>query len=268
MRSGIQAVMAAVMVLTSGCYEAQESVMAAADVADATTVGAALVGAAEFVGMLPDRHCGESEQEFLLRWRPELDARLGACARLVESPDQTNRDAVQVAFPGEGCTVGGKRWQGAIEVGFSGGDDRTELSVDLTGLRIEGAPVDAKLVRLGCGDVQAYAARIHTRVPTSDADQPVDVSFDGAVSWVPGLPLIGVDQLVVDGPVTLTYGDRKTGKLVFEGLHWEPGKHIPGKGGVRLVRTNGRTTSITFDGHTHLASVNIDDRITVPVPQP
>jgi hypothetical protein len=237
------------------------------DELDATKDGHVIVSALQSIGLLPKYDCGQPEKEQLLSIIPAFEQKLGHCASVTRGPGGDTFDEVDVQFPADGCKVGSATWTGSLAVTYSGGDDHTEVALDLHQLSIDGHPVDGRIGQSTCGDLSTYEVDLHTKIPTKDPSQPVEIVFDGNVTDRPGLPVVGTDFYVIDGKAGVTE-QGKDSSLVFSQLFWEPGANLPHSGSLTLNKPNGHTLEFTFDEDDHKASVSVDGQKAVPLPQP
>lgn len=254
------------VVALSGCgAELQDAADARVEALQATKAGAEVVEVAHLVGILPSYTCGAPAQVEFADLVPAVKGNLGSCAAYAPGPTTETSESLVVSFPAQGCDVIGAIWTGDVTATVSGGQDRSEVVLDLRGAAVNGHPVDARIGRLSCGDEDTWSIDASARVPATAHLREMDLAFHGTVVDRPGIPFLGADYLIIDGPLQLEYGGR-TVQAVFHQVWWEPGLSVPRKGTVDLVDPDGRQLSLRFDHGDLGVSVNGGKFAPVPVP--
>ena len=252
----------------AGCgAEVQDAWDAHEDALHATQAGKAIIDTAQFLGLVPSYTCGEPAKSELSDAIPVMQANLGPCAQAAPGPSTDTTDSELLSFPAPGCDVFGATWTGQITATASGGDSRDALAFDFTGMRINGAPVDAKIGRVDCGDLTTWDLAVTTRVPATSKTQELDLGYHGTVVDRPGLAFIGTDYFILEGPADITYGG-KTLHVTFKQLWWEAGLDLPHKGELDYTNAHGHEVAIKFDPDASEMQVSIDGGKFAPMPMP
>ena len=255
---------------TMGCSvsnSVQETVEEQADRLRGTELGSVAVAAGEAIGFLPALHCGRAAQFDAANLIPALEQKVGHCASVKTGVPVDNANAFDLTFPESGCKIGKSNWTGAIQLVVGGGEDRSDVTIDLRQLSINGHPVDGLIKRSSCGDLDTYELHLKSHILLNKGMDPIDVALDGTGKMKPGLGFIGTDLVVLDGTVSATVeGDHFA--LLFTDLQWEPGANLPVKGTLALEQPNGKETAFTFDDDKGemTVSINGSDPHTVPMP--
>lgn len=249
-----------------GCgAELQDAADAKVEALQATKAGQAVVETAQLIGILPTYTCGEPAQVEFADMLPAVKGNLGGCATVAQGPSTDTASTLELQFPQQGCDLLGARWAGQIEASVSGGQDRSEVSLDLRQATVNGQPLDGRIGRLSCGDLDTWSLDVDANVPATAHTHEMAVGFHGTVVDRPGIPFLGADYFIVDGPLTLEYGGR-TVDATFHQVWWEPGLDVPREGTIDLVDPNGRKVSVRFDKGDLAVSVDGGKFAPVPVP--
>jgi len=258
----------ALVLVMAGCgADVQDTIDASQDALQATRAGQAVIDAAQFVGLLPKYTCGQPARVEFADMIPELQQRLGPCAMLQPGASTDTSDIEDLEFASPGCRVAGATWTGQLQATVSGGDDRTEVALDFTGMQINGAPVDARIGRVSCGDLTTWNIDANARVPQSKLFAQLDVGFDGSVVDRPGFFLIGTDYLILDGKGHVRSGDREF-DVTFKQVWWEPGLSVPHKGELDFQTPEGHDVAVQFGDSDNEILVSVDNGRFAPVPVP
>lgn len=250
-----------------GCgVEVQDAFDAHQDAIHATKAGAAILAAGRLVGLIPSYTCGKPEKVEASELVPALQGNFGRCAQVSRGAATDTTDDIDVRFLGDGCDVVGARWTGQISATVSGGTDRSQLALDFRGMAIDGHPVDGRVTRTTCGDLDTFALAVTARIPATKKTQELDVGYHGSVVDRPGLAFVGADFLILNGPADITYGGR-TLHVTFRDLWWEAGLDLPHKGELEIRRDDGHRVDVRFDAD-HEMHVSIDGGRFAPVPLP
>ncbi|MBS2030927.1 MAG: hypothetical protein JST54_23690 [Deltaproteobacteria bacterium] len=260
--------MLAVCLAVAGCgADVQDTWDANQDALQATRAGAAIIDAAQFVGILPKYTCGEPERVEFADMVPELQSRLGPCATLHAGASTDTSDIETLAFAAPGCKVFGANWTGQLQATVSGGNDRNEVALDFTGMQINGAPVDARIGRVSCGDLTTWNIDANTRVPANKLFAQLDLGYHGTVVDRPGIFIIGTDYLILDGTAHVVSGNRAF-DVTFKQVWWEPGLSVPHRGELDFQTPEGHDVAVRFGDSDSEIQVSVDNGRFAPVPVP
>jgi hypothetical protein len=244
----------------------QDAFDAHQDAIHATKAGAAILSAGRLVGLIPSYTCGKPERVAASELEPALQGNFGSCATVTRGASTDTSDIVDVRFKSDGCDIVGAKWTGQIAATVSGGTDRSSLSMDFRGMAIDGHPVDGRITRTTCGDLDTFDLAVTARVPATRKTQELDVGYHGSVVDRPGVKFLGADFMILDGPAEVTYG-KTTLHVVFHELWWEAGLSLPHKGELEVSRQDGHKVNVKFDPEGTM-KVSIDGGRFAPVPVP
>ena len=218
----------------------------------------------ELLGILPVYECGESERVAFVGKVADGFRRDYPCAT-VTTEALSNADAVIGTFPEAGCEVRRHSVSGKASFVYSGGSDRFELHLDGRELKVDGEPLQAKAGYGKCGDETRYWALAEGDLPKRPE---IHFKVDGRAGVREGLPIIGSDTLVFDGPGEVAHPDG-TDRVTFAGLHYEIGEYLPKEGTIEIDTSSGHHVRATFK--TTLwrlgeAEIQVDDKEPKTVP--
>ena len=231
-------------------------------------VGAAVAAAdqartaLELLGILPSYTCGEPQRSYVGRAAEHVQTQV-ACATVHTEADETS-DVLVVSFA-PGCSVRGHAVQGRVAFEYSGGDERTQLAVDLRELVVDGTPLTVRAGYGTCGDAQQVFALGEGDVPRREGLRYV---VDAQVQKRDGVPLLGSDTLVLDGGGRLTQ-EAGADALTLTALRYDLGEYLPREGTALLEQHDGRRLQVTFRERLWRlgeAEVQVDDHDPVRIP--
>lgn len=264
----IPAACLALLVLATGCDREPPT---AEEIEDARTRVDLAVRAAhqarmalELLGILPVYTCGEERRTFVGKAAEGAQAKVSCVVATTESQGDT-ADAVVLTFPENNCTVRGHTVVGQSAFLYNGGKDRMDLTADLSGLKVDGEPLQAKVGYGTCSDEKRFWAETSGQLPGRSGN---NYRVDGRVGLRDGLPIIGGTTLVLDGPGEVS-GPLGTDRVTFTGLEYEVGEYLPREGEALVETAKGRRVKVNFSPvlwRIGKVEVEIDDKAPVTVP--
>jgi hypothetical protein len=196
--------------------------------------------ALHFIGLWPSYTCGDPAPVAEAAVAKNLRERI-ACGVVTEENDDTS-SSVLLSFPND-CYVDGKKLTGQARLRFSEGDDRTDARFDLNELKVDGQPIPLAVSVSECGDMMTYAVQGSARI-----DKDHTFALDLTTQLRAGIPLIGHDDLVLDGFGELDNPHTKD-QVTFEKVKMEVGDPIPSDGNLKIDTEDGHhITARFFDG--------------------
>jgi hypothetical protein len=196
--------------------------------------------ALHFIGLWPSYECGEAAPVAAANVAKNLRERIG-CGVVTEESDDSS-SSVLLSFP-DTCYVDGKKLTGKARLRFSQGDDRLDARFDLNELRVDGDPIPLAVSVGECGDMMTWAVQGSARI-----DKDHTFALDLTTQLRAGIPLIGHDDLVLDGVGELDNPHTKD-QVTFEKVKMEVGSPIPNAGNLKIDTEDGHhITARFFDG--------------------
>jgi hypothetical protein len=264
----IPAACLALLVLATGCdrepptKEEIEDARARVDLAVRAADQARM--ALELLGILPVYTCGEERRTFVGRAAEGAHTKVACVIATTEALGDTS-DAVRLTFPENSCTVRGHNVSGYAAFVYNGGKDRMDLMADLREVKVDGTSLDAKVGYGTCSDEKRFYAEALGALPA----RPGNTYYVNArVGLRGGLPIIGNDTLVFDGPGEVS-GPLGTDRVTFTRLKYEVGEYLPQEGEALVETAKGRRVKVTFSPvlwRVGKVEVEIDDKAPVTVP--
>jgi len=184
--------------------------------------------ALEIAGVLPSYTCGPVDDS-IGKAIPPLSVPL-ACMTL-----STREGGMDLEFE-KGCELATHRLEGTLAFELETGDDRIDVTADLRGLAVDGKTLPVRIGAGVCGDEKRVWATV----------EPVAVrnalfALDVRAGYRKGLPIIGSDEVVLDGTGSLS-GDH----VAAEELEYEIGAPMPKKGSLTVNRADGTGFTVRF----------------------
>lgn len=220
--------------------------------------------ALELLGLLPVYECGEPRRTFVGSLVDQLTLEI-PCATITSDPVGDTGDVITLSFPQGGCEVLGHTLSGTLSFFYSGGEDRLDLTMDATGLFVDGKNLQVVAGYGTCGDETSIFA-----AAAGDLQNPPGTSFDFdiEVSKRDGPPIIGGTTLILDGSGEVS-NSGGTNSITLTEVEYELGDFLPKSGTITISTSTGHTISATFDLDSPLlgsVTVVIDDHDPVRIP--
>jgi hypothetical protein len=220
--------------------------------------------ALELLGLLPVYTCGEERRTFVGKAAEGAQTKVACVIATTEALGDTS-DAVRLTFPENSCTVRGHNVSGYAAFVYNGGKDRMDLIADLSEVKVDGDPLQAKVGYGTCSDEKRFYAESLGALPGRAGNT---YYVNARVGLREGLPIIGHTTVVFDGPGEVS-GPLGTDRVTFTSLKYEVGEYLPQEGEALVETAKGRRVKVTFSPvlwRVGKVEVEIDDKAPVTVP--
>ncbi|MFT3836422.1 MAG: hypothetical protein QM723_05435 [Myxococcaceae bacterium] len=194
--------------------------------------------ALHFIGLWPSYECGDAAPVAAANVASHLRERVGCGIVTTESDDSSS--SVVLSFPDDSCYVDGKKLTGKARLRFSQGDDRLDARFDLNELKVDGDAIPLAVSVGECGDMMTYSIQGSAKI-----DHDHTFALDLTTQLRAGIPLIGHDDLVLDGFGELDNPHSKD-QVAFEQVKMELGEPIPNDGQLKIDTEDGHHISARF----------------------
>ena len=220
--------------------------------------------ALELLGILPVYTCGEPRRTFVGRAAEGVRVKVPCVTAAAEALNEST-DRVWFSFPETQCSLNGHTVSGQTAFVYTGGEERMELTADLSGLRVDGHALQARVGYGTCGDEKRFWTEASGALPGRPGST---YRVDGRVGLREGAPLFGSTSLVFDGPGEVS-GPLGRDRVTFTGLEYEVGEFLPKKGQALIETARGHRVKVDFSEvlwRVGKVEVEIDDKAPVTVP--
>lgn len=252
-------------VLLSACSRPPseaEVASAKATVTTALTVSQRVSTVLKTLGILPDYTCGEPRRVFVGKVAAQLPVTY-ACVQTQHDAAHATQDGLALDFDKTGCTIDGLSLAGQAAVTYEGGESRLSVTTDITALKVDGHALGATAGYATCGDEQTAWVKANGEISPE-----VTYSVQVSLAARKGLPIIGSDSYVINGPATVT---RAAGAetVTFTNLTYEGGALLPSEGTLEVATSNGDKIRAEFSSDFFFGkakiTVNELEPVTVPL---